>query len=92
MAPCSIHSFDDLVDCLQKAVEGQPPSQSITLSGQLFAEAGGLAGLFGAQALTITQRDAATKLFTYDATSAAIVGNAKRCSPPPSSPTRTQSR
>ena len=77
MAPCSIHSFDDLVDCLQKAVEGQPPSQSITLSGQLFAEAGGLAGLFGAQALTITQRDAATKLFTYDATSAAIVGNAK---------------
>ena len=77
MAPCLIHSFDDLVDCLQKAVEGQPPSQSITLSAALFAEAGRLAGLFGATALTVTQRDAATKLFTYDATSGAIVGNVK---------------
>ena len=77
MAPCSIHSFDDLVDCLQKAVEGQPPSESITLGAQLFDETGELAGLFGAPTLTITQRDAATKLFTYDATSATLVGTAK---------------
>ena len=61
----------------RSAVEGQPPSQSITLGAALFAEAGRLAGLFGATELTVTQRDAATKLFTYDATTASIVGNVK---------------
>ncbi len=76
MAPCQIDSFADLVTCLEQAVTGDPPKQSIELSAALFAQAGALAALFGGTSLTIEQRDDQTPLLTHDAKAAHIVGDA----------------
>jgi len=62
MPQCNITSCQELFDCLSDAVQGDPGSQTLELSAELFPAAGELVKYLDpdATSLLITQRDAAT--------------------------------
>lgn len=77
MAPCVIRNLQDLIACIEGAVEGTAPSRWIELEAGLFEEAGELAALFGGASLKISQRDAQTPLVTPSADDVRIVGKGR---------------
>lgn len=76
MTQCVISSCTDLINCLNQATQGEPGSQFIELSVDLFDAAGELAAALLLPSLTVTQLNPETPLIQTSSPCVSIVGKA----------------
>lgn len=76
MAPCKINNCSELIDCLEKAKQGEPGNEFIELGAALFRAAGELAAALLLPSLTVRQLNAETPLIQTNPVCVSIIGKA----------------